>query len=392
MPEQILSAAALGVIGLSIQQLLPQLVQHPFLRPLMLTLICLALIISGPIIFNAAPDLKFIYIASLPITFLALPASLYLYTLALTAITPWHWQWRNIRMFWPLLLAIPLALLILTLPTQQQQALFFSEDAELRGRLLLTAVLFFIATLLWLVLSLFYLVRITLLIKRYRQQLKQVFAEDDGKKLDWLGALMVILLVSWGYAVLVFLVAEPSPWLDETGVLLLALLLVWLLCSCGLNQQPGFAELGAPVVVPSLTDAIAAKQDKQKTTTDSSKYQRSALDEPQAQRIAAKLQQAVYNERLYLEPALTLYKLAEYIGVPAQYLSQTLNQTLQQSFYDYINEARIAAAKHLLLQTNDSVLTIAMAVGFNARSSFYKAFKIYTGLTPAQYRTTHAQR
>ncbi|MAD73529.1 MAG: hypothetical protein CML20_01770 [Rheinheimera sp.] len=72
--------------------------------------------------------------------------------------------------------------------------------------------------------------------------------------------------------------------------------------------------------------------------------------------------------------------------------SQTANQTLQQSFYDYINEARIAAAKHLLLQTNDSVLTIAMAVGFNARSSFYKAFKIYTGLTPAQYRTTHAQR
>lgn len=40
-------------------------------------------------------------------------------------------------------------------------------------------------------------------------------------------------------------------------------------------------------------------------------------------------------------------------------------------------------------QTEDSVLTIAMAVGFNARSTFYKAFKHSTGLTPAQYRAQH---
>lgn len=387
MPEQILSAAALGVIGLTLQQLLPQLTQRHFLRPLMLTLVSLALIISGPIIFSAAPDLRFIYIATLPVTFLALPASLYLYTRALTASTPWHWQWRNIRVFWAQLLAIPLALLILTLPAQQQQALFFADDTELQGQLLLTAVLFFIATLLWLVMSLFYLLRITLLIKRYRQQLKQVFAADDGKKLGWLGALMVMLLLSWGYAVLVFLVGEPSPWLNETGVLLLALLLVWLLCSCGLDQQPGFAELATT----PLTKAVAAEPDEPITTTDNTKYQRSALGEAQAQRIAAKLQQAVYSEQLYLDPALTLYKLAEHIGVSPQYLSQTLNQTLQQSFYDYINEARITAAKQQLQQTNASILTIAMAVGFNARSSFYKAFRTSTGLTPAQYRTQQYQ-
>jgi AraC-like DNA-binding protein len=67
--------------------------------------------------------------------------------------------------------------------------------------------------------------------------------------------------------------------------------------------------------------------------------------------------------------------------VPAQYLSQTLNQTLQQSFYDYINEARIVAAKQLLQHTDDSVLNVALAEGFNARSSFYKAFKVSSGLT-----------
>lgn len=387
MLEQILSAAALAVIGLTIQQLLPQLTQRRFLQPLLLVLIALALIISGPIVFSVFPGLNFIYIATLPVTFLLLPPGLYLYALALTASTPWRWQWRRIRMFWSQLLAIPLALLILTLPAEQQQALFFADDAELQGQLLLTAVLFFIATLLWLVLSLVSLLRITRLIKCYRQQLKQVFAADSGKRLGWLGALMLILLLNWSYAVLVFLLAEPSPWLSEAGVLLLALLLVWLLCSCGLNQQPGFAELTA---IPRA-ETEAAEPDEPRATTDNAKYQRSALGEAQAQRIAAKVQQAVYSEQLYLDPALTLYKLAEHIGVSAQYLSQTLNQTLQQSFYDYINEARIVAAKQLLQQTEDSVLCIAMAVGFNARSSFYKAFRSNAGLTPAQYRAKQSQ-
>ena len=39
MLEQILSAAALGVIGLTIQQLLPQLAQRRFLLPLLLVLL-----------------------------------------------------------------------------------------------------------------------------------------------------------------------------------------------------------------------------------------------------------------------------------------------------------------------------------------------------------------
>lgn len=41
----------------------------------------------------------------------------------------------------------------------------------------------------------------------------------------------------------------------------------------------------------------------------------------------------------------------------------------------------------LLLAGDKTVLDIAMEVGFNARSSFYKAFKKETGATPGEYRS-----
>lgn len=318
----------------------------------------------------------------------AKPPSLYWYAQALTASKEWRWQWRYITKYWGLLVAMPLALLIYTLPAAEQQALFFSESTQLLGQSLLTAILFLAATLLWLGVSLFYLVQITLQLRRYRQQLKQVFAADSDKRLHWLDGLMTALLVCWGYAVLVFVAGDQlaSPWLSDSGVLLLALSLVWLLCYCGVQQRPGFAELFTPEDANDMAASAVAEPE----LVDAEKYQRSALGEEQAQRIAAKVRQAVYQQQLYLDPDLTLYKLADHIGVSAQYLSQTLNQTLQQSFYDYINAARVSAAKHQLRHTDASILSIAMAVGFNARSSFYKAFKANTGLTPAQYRAKTA--
>ncbi|SEA95917.1 helix-turn-helix transcriptional regulator [Alkalimonas amylolytica] len=384
MTELSLAAAALGVLGFTLHLLILRLPQQHYLSPLVLALGALAVILTGPLIFQLAPDFIFLYIAALPVAFFAVPPSLYLYARALSTRTAWRWQWHHSTSYWSQLVAIPLALLIYTLPEAEQQALFFADSASLQGQSLLTAIAFLAATLLWLGLSLLYLLRITMQLRRYRKQLRQVFATDRGKHLHWLDGLIISLLLSWGYAVLVLMAGErlASPWVSDSGVLLLALILVWLLCYCGLQQQPGFAEVFSMVETSEPGDAEAAGT----KPVDAVKYQRSALGEAQTERIANKLQQAVYQQQLYLDPALTLYKLAEHIGVSPQYLSQTLNQALQQSFYDYINDARIAAAKQQLQHSNDSVLTIAMTVGFNARSSFYKAFKASTGLTPAQYR------
>ncbi|RUO48048.1 helix-turn-helix transcriptional regulator [Pseudidiomarina donghaiensis] len=82
----------------------------------------------------------------------------------------------------------------------------------------------------------------------------------------------------------------------------------------------------------------------------------------------------------------SLVKLAKHVAEPPQYISQTLSQYLETTFFDFINRARIDNACQLLATTNHSVLDIAYATGFNSRSAFYKAFKNYLNQTPSEYR------
>ena len=92
-------------------------------------------------------------------------------------------------------------------------------------------------------------------------------------------------------------------------------------------------------------------------------------------------------EKPYLDPELSLHKLAIGINLPEKQLSQLINQHIGKHFFDYINEFRINDAKVLLKEQTDlTVLEILYEVGFNSKSSFYTAFKKETHQTPTVYR------
>lgn len=92
------------------------------------------------------------------------------------------------------------------------------------------------------------------------------------------------------------------------------------------------------------------------------------------------------KDALYLDPNLSLQKLAQQVGALQNQVSQTLNQEIGTTFFDYVARWRIEASKPRIMAGSESVLTVALAVGFNSRSTFYKAFKRETGMTPKAYR------
>jgi AraC-like DNA-binding protein len=105
-------------------------------------------------------------------------------------------------------------------------------------------------------------------------------------------------------------------------------------------------------------------------------------------RIAEKLQRAMDQDRLFADASLSLRDLADRIGVSENYISQTLNERLGRNFFDFVNAARIDAAKPLLREDGKTVLEVALAVGFNSRSTFNAAFRKHAGSTPSRFRTT----
>ena len=95
------------------------------------------------------------------------------------------------------------------------------------------------------------------------------------------------------------------------------------------------------------------------------------------------------NKKLYRDPDLSIANLANELSVLPKHLSQVINEFFNKNFFDFINDYRIREAKSQLaesMQTKKTVLEILYDTGFNSKSSFNKAFRKSTGITPTEYR------
>ncbi|MBS1586447.1 MAG: helix-turn-helix transcriptional regulator [Bacteroidetes bacterium] len=118
------------------------------------------------------------------------------------------------------------------------------------------------------------------------------------------------------------------------------------------------------------------------------KYQKSRLNDSESKKIAEKLIRMVEQEKLYLDPELTLANLSEKSGEPPFVISQVLNVALGKNFYELVNGYRVDAAKRLLANPDNqhlTILSIGFEAGFNSKTTFNSVFKKYTGQTPSEF-------
>lgn len=96
------------------------------------------------------------------------------------------------------------------------------------------------------------------------------------------------------------------------------------------------------------------------------------------------------DDRLYLDPSLSLQSFAQRIGLSPHHVSRALSES-GSSFYEYVNRFRVAEACARLADPASERITVdalAEASGFSSRSSFYAAFRKAMGMTPTEYRRT----
>jgi AraC-like DNA-binding protein len=102
----------------------------------------------------------------------------------------------------------------------------------------------------------------------------------------------------------------------------------------------------------------------------------------------SKIEQLVLDEKLYENPELSVADIAQPLGIAPKKVSQIINQGFAVNFNDYINQHRVKAVIAKLQEGEHSIqtlLAIAYDCGFNSKSTFNRAFKRHTGLSPNAY-------
>lgn len=106
-------------------------------------------------------------------------------------------------------------------------------------------------------------------------------------------------------------------------------------------------------------------------------------------KIIVQLYKLMEEEELYKNPLLSRLDLATQLETSESYLSQIINQEINKSVIQFVNEYRIEDAKNLLQDpvfNKYSVEAIGMEAGFKSKSAFYNAFNTSVKMSPGAFR------
>lgn len=101
-----------------------------------------------------------------------------------------------------------------------------------------------------------------------------------------------------------------------------------------------------------------------------------------------KIEFAMRNESLFLQPDLSLMTLCEKVGTNRTYASKAIKDAKGCNFSDYVNQFRIEYAVNIMKNTpkEDIVIqNIALQCGFGSIQTFYRFFKLFYKETPTQW-------
>ena len=220
-------------------------------------------------------------------------------------------------------------------------------------------------------------------LKKHEAYILTKFSYTEDINLGWLNRFLWGNIILW----LSFLIFEVigTKWTDllpaDVGFLPGFIVIVFLVLYLGIyGQRQGiiFDSESTPLLEDTPEIQLSVEE----------KYQSSSLTDQKADRYLEQLQQFMEREKPFLESKITIAKLAERTGIPVNYLSQIINERLDQNFFDFVNSYRVNEFKSLLEQpenSNYTLLSLAHDAGFNSKSTFNAIFKKFTGQTPSEY-------
>lgn len=214
------------------------------------------------------------------------------------------------------------------------------------------------------------------LLYKYKERLKENYSNIDSVDHTWLKILIggFLGIWTWDFMGYVLNLLDAPHWLgDKLGIAGNFFLFIFVNTLVVYNlAKSGIVRKLASSMVPS-SSLVLAPENKEQDASD--------------QVTIEKLSKAMLEQKLFLDPELTIEQLAEHTNLSTRKISNTINRNFNQNFYDYINYYRIEQAKEILTKAGQhaSMLEVMAEAGFNSKSTFYRAFKKQLNLTPTQF-------
>jgi AraC-like DNA-binding protein len=205
-------------------------------------------------------------------------------------------------------------------------------------------------------------------IKKNNVPFKSIIRDfEDFSIMNWLQLVVLGYIVTWIVqlnALSVYVILRQPGWCAYTSsiftliVLLFTLLIMFLV-----------------LMKPEIYYAI--------------KYRNNNLNELSKDEYLRKVNDYLKLEKTYLDPDISLEKVARDISINPRLISQVINELCKKNFKCFVNDFRIRECVRLFSEDTRNEKTIQEVyymAGFNSRSVFNELFKVHTGLTPKEFR------
>jgi AraC-like DNA-binding protein len=206
-------------------------------------------------------------------------------------------------------------------------------------------------------------------IRAHQKKIQNIFSNTEKINLQWL------CLLTYGVGIIWLVVLSRNQMLTFAAISLYISAIGFF----GIKQVNIFSSNQSnDEILPDVRNPVA----------DPGKHETYKLPDAKKELLQARLKQHIDENKLFLDPDLTLDTLASAIDFHPNYVSQYVNEHLGLSFYDYINSRRIEEFKRKVMLPESkslNLLGIAFECGFNSKSTFNRNFKKCTGQTPSEY-------
>lgn len=295
------------------------------------------------------------------------------------------------------------------LESDMKELLFFPKDITFLEPKL--SLFFFIYNVSLTILLLQVLIYSPLMIRKliiHKKNIEKYYSYKEHISLNWLLGFIILYLSYYLFELTIFIWVFP---LSETVYFSIVSLHIFIIGIWGLKQKTIFGKNKIESTIISKNYISSHKVQVSEIKKENKSFQRNndseividkfvednidlvkrqeLLSKEMSDELAVRLKKLMIEDKLFLNPELSLEELASIMNVHKNYVSFVINEKFNKNFYNLINTYRIEEACKMLSNSEFNYLSIegiAKSCGYKSRNVFYPLFKKATGYTPLEYK------